>query len=102
MGALFIEIARDCPAKVRISNPVRGIGWHRKIASCQLVFTLRAGLDAGKLAGNRKFDRLIVADFEMQARVVLNRAPVTTIKTITADEIKRASNVTFAAPRQHQ
>ena len=40
------------------------------------MFALGAGLDARQLVRNREIDRLIVAQFEMQERVVLDGAPV--------------------------
>ena len=52
---------------------IGGIG---QIAACELVFALGAGLDACELMRNGEFDRLIVADFEMQERMLLDRAPM--------------------------
>ncbi len=40
-----------------------------------LVLALGAGLHAGELVGDRIFDRLIVADLEMQKRMLLDGAP---------------------------
>ena len=55
---------------------MRRIGGGRQIAARELVLALGAGLDAGELVRDRVFDRLIVAELEMQERVMLDRAPV--------------------------
>ena len=47
---------------------MRRIGRHRHIAARELVLALRAGLDAAEPVRDREFDRLIVAELEMQER----------------------------------
>ena len=55
---------------------MRRIGGGRHIAAGDLVLALGAGLDAGELVRDRVFDRLIIAELEMQERMVLDGAPV--------------------------
>ena len=66
------------------------------------MLALRAGLDARELALDRKVDRLIVAQLEMQERVVLDRAPVPAVERVAADEVDRARDVAPGAFRHHQ
>jgi len=54
----------------------------RQVAARQLVFALRAGLDPFELVLNRVVDGLIVAELEMQKRVVLDRAPVAAVDRV--------------------
>src|SRR5215467_1835068 len=61
-----------------------------------------AGLDAEKLVLDRIVDRLVVADLEMQERVVLNRAPVPAVERIRADEIDGAGDPAAVAFSHHQ
>src|SRR5580692_996521 len=63
------------------------------IAARELMLALRARLDAGELAANREFDRLIIADLEMQKWVILDAAPVAAVKREVADEIDRARHM---------
>ena len=54
---------------------MRRIGGDRQIAARELVLALGAGLDARELVLDRVFDGLVVAELEMQERVVLDRSP---------------------------
>ena len=54
---------------------MRGIGGDRQIAARQLVLALRAGLDALEPVRDGEVDRLVVAELEMQERVVLDARP---------------------------
>ncbi len=76
IGALALEIVVDRAAQRRIGDVVRRIGGDRQIAARELVLALGAGLDAGELVRDGEFDRLVVAELEMQERVVLDAAPV--------------------------
>ena len=76
IGALAREIVVDGATKPGVGDVVGRIGGRRQIAAGELVLALGAGLDAGELVGDGIFDRLVVADLEMQERVVLDRAPV--------------------------
>ena len=90
--ALLVEEALDGLAKSGVRDPMGGVGRRRHVAARELVIALRAGLDAGELVLDRVVDRLMVADLEMQARVVLDRAPVAAIDAIAADQIERAGD----------
>ena len=81
---------------------MRRIGRHRHVAARQLVLALRAGLDPRELVLDREIDRLIVAQLEMQERVVLDRAPVAAVERVAADEVDRARDVAPGALRHHQ
>src|SRR3990167_4098538 len=89
---LRIEIARDSLAKSRISDPVGGAGKDRLIAAGDLVLALRAGLHPGESALDREFDRLMVADLEMQERAILDPSPIAPIERVAADEVERAGD----------
>ncbi len=52
------------------------MGGHRQVAAGELVLALGAGLDALELAIDGELDGLVVAELEMQERVVLDGAPV--------------------------
>ena len=49
---------------------MRRIGGDRQIAARELVLALGAGLDAGELVLDGVLDRLVVAELEMQERMV--------------------------------
>ena len=76
IGALALEIVGDRAAQAGIGDVVRRIGGGRQVAARDLVLALRAGLDARELVRDRVVDRLVVAELEMQERMVLDRAPV--------------------------
>ena len=81
---------------------MRGIGGLRQIAARQLVLALGAGLDARELVGDRVVDGLIVAQLEMQERMVLDGAPVAAIDRVGADEIDGAGDPAPGALGHHQ
>ena len=56
------------------------------------MFALRASLDFFQAMANGKFNGLMIADFKMQKRVMLDRAPMATIKCIAADKVNRSGN----------
>ena len=82
IGPLAREILGDRPAQRRIGDEMRGIGGVRQIAARELVLALGAGLDARELVGDRVIDGLIVAQLEMQKRMVLDGAPVAAVERI--------------------
>ena len=69
---------------------MRGKRLHRGIAARQLVPALRACLHAREATRDGRVDRLIVAQFEVQERLVDHRPPVAAIERIAADEVQRA------------
>src|SRR5450759_4374554 len=82
IGPLAREIFSYRPPQRRIGDEMRGIGGHRHVAARQLVLALGAGLDARQSVGDRVFDGLIVAQLEMQERMVLDGAPVAPVDRI--------------------
>src|SRR5665647_1370705 len=72
IGALALEIVGYRVAQAGVGDVMRGIGGLRQVAARDLVLALRAGLDRLQAALNCKIDRLIVADLEMQERVVFD------------------------------
>ena len=76
IGALADQIVGDRPAQPGIGDVMGRMGGHRQIAARELVLALGAGLDALELAVDGELDGLVIADLEMQERVVLDRAPV--------------------------
>ena len=61
------------------------------------MLALRACLDDGKFALDGEVDGLMVADFEMQERMVLDAAPVAAVKAVGADKIDCAGDVAAIA-----
>ena len=76
IGALTPEIFVDGAAQTGVGDVVRGVGRLRQISARDLVLALRTRLDDFQAALNRKVDGLIVADLEMQERMMFDRAPV--------------------------
>ena len=102
IGALAAQIVRYGVTKIGVDDVVRGVGRMRQISARELVLTLRAGLDDLEAALDREFDRLIVADLEMQERMMLDRAPVAAEQRVRADEVDRARDPATVAFRHHQ
>src|SRR3954469_7523661 len=72
VGALLLEIVAHRAAQRRIGDVVRRMGGLRQVAARQLVLALGAGLDHGEAARDRKVDGLVIADLEMQERMMLD------------------------------
>ncbi len=72
------------------------------IAARELVLALGAGLDALRAMADGVFDRLIIADLEMQKGPLLDRAPVAAVDGVVAEKIDRAGDIAPAAPRHDQ
>src|SRR3982074_1611932 len=102
IGAFALEIVRYRSAQVGVGDVMRRIGGLRQIAARQLVLALRARLDGFQAAPNRKLDRLVIADLEMQKRMMLDRAPVAAEQGIGADEIDGAGDPAAPTPGHHQ
>src|SRR6476646_5843337 len=81
---------------------MRAIGLTRQIAAGELVRSLGPCLDTGKPVLNGEVDRLVIADLEMQERVVLDAAPITAIERVGADEVERAGDVAPRALSEHE
>ena len=84
IGALALEVVGDRAAQRRIGDVVRRIGRHRHVAARELVLALRAGLDPGELVLDREIDGLVIAQLEMQERVMLDRAPVAAVERVAS------------------
>src|SRR5215208_6554350 len=74
----------------------------RPVAAGELVVALRARLDARQAPRDREVDGAVVADLEVQERVVLDAAPVAAIKTRVADQVERARDGAAIAARHHE
>ena len=81
---------------------MRGIGGDGQVAAGKLVLALGARLDAGEAMGDGIVDGLVIADFEMQHRVMLDRAPMAAIEGVGADEIDGARDPAAGALGHHQ
>src|SRR3954453_15324000 len=75
-GALLREIGGDGAAEARVGDVVRRGRRDRAVAAGQLVLPLGASFHPREAARDREVDRLIVAELEVQERVVLDAAPV--------------------------
>ena len=76
VSAFADQIIGDRPPQRRIGDVMGRIGgpWH--VAARNLVLALRAGLDVGQLMRDGVVDGLIIAELEVQERMVLDGAPV--------------------------
>src|SRR5262245_10534695 len=92
IGALALEVVGDGASEPRIGDEMRRIGVGRQVAAGEFVLALRPGLDACQPVADGELDGLIVADLEVQAGVVLDRAPVAPIKAIAADQVQGAGD----------
>ena len=72
------------------------------MAPRELVFALRARLNAGKPVGDGEIHGAIIAQFEMQERVVFGAAPVAAKERLAPDEVERPGHPTPVALGQHQ
>src|SRR3979409_2291081 len=71
IGALALEEILDRAPQPGIDDVVRGIGGGRQVAARDLVLALGAGLDPAELVLDGVLDRLVIAELEMQKRVLL-------------------------------
>src|SRR5262249_34901718 len=101
IGALALEKILDRAPQRGIGDVVRGIGRGRQVAARDLVLALGAGLDAAKFVLDGVLDRLVVAQLEMQERMVLDRAPVAAEQRVGADEIDGAGDEAAVALGHH-
>lgn len=99
---LTSQILGDRARESCVSHPVQGMSDSGQIAARELVFALRAGFDAGEAMADRPVDRLIIAEFEVQERVVLGTAPVAPVERFASDEVERARYPATVAPCKHQ
>src|SRR6185437_7369557 len=81
-GALANQVGTDRAAHRRISNPVRRPRDGRGEAARELVLTLRARLKAREALLDAVVDPLVVAGLEVQAVVIVLRAPVASVERI--------------------
>src|SRR5688572_33331283 len=86
IGALALEVVGNRPPQRWVGNVMRGVGGGRQITAGQLVLALGAGLHALEPVRNGVVDRLVVAELEVQERVVLERSPVAAIEGVGSDE----------------
>src|SRR5262245_42422096 len=90
LATLAVEIVGDGPAESRVGEPVGGVGDRRAIAAGDLVLALRTGFHPLEAVADPPLDRLVVAELEMQERMVLDRAPIAPVERVRADEVEGA------------
>src|SRR5580704_517261 len=76
IGPLAHQVIVDGAAQAGIGDIVRGTSRRRHVAARNLVFALGAGFDPRQLVRDGKIDRLVIAEFEVQKRMMLDGAPV--------------------------
>ena len=81
---------------------MRRVSGNGHVTARELVRALRAGFDASESVPDRVFDRLVVAELEVQERPVLDRSPVAPVNRLRAQEVERTGNPPPAPPRHHQ
>ena len=77
-------------------------GDHRLIAARELVLPLGAGLDRPQPVRQGPFDRLIVAELEVEERHLLGAAPVAAVEGIAADDVQRPGDRPAVAQGEEQ
>jgi len=92
----------DCLCERRFGQPMRRDGRHRFEAARHLVLALRATLDDAQSELDGRLDRLVVADFEMQAGHVLDGAPIASVEALFVEHQQAAGNRPLLALGQHQ
>ena len=91
--ALARQIVRDRLGEAWVGQVMGRMGDHRPIAAGDFMLALRAGLDALVAAADRKFDRLIVADLEVEKRQRFQRAPIAPVDGVVAQKIDRSGDM---------
>lgn len=81
---------------------MRRMGGHRHVTTRQLVLALGARFHPFQPLRQRKIDCLMVTDLEMQEGMILDAAPMATIKRIRAYEVDCPRNIAPIAFRHHQ
>ncbi len=66
------------------------------------MFALRSGFDTRQPMRDRVVDGLVIAELEMQKRMMLRRAPVTAVEAIAADQVERTGHELSLAPREDE
>src|SRR3954452_14629676 len=90
ISAFAFEVIGNRAAQIGVGDVMGGVGGLRQVSARQLVLALRAGLDHPQAALDREINRLVIADLEMQERMMLDRAPIAAEQRIGADKIDRA------------
>src|SRR5665213_3482539 len=84
IAAFTGEIFGDRALEPGMGDVMRRIGRVGQVAARELVLALGARLNAREFVLDRVFDRLIVADLEMQEGMVLDGAPVAAVERVGA------------------
>src|ERR1700748_713359 len=79
ISALADKIVGNGPAQAWIGNVMGGMGGDRQVAAGQVFVAWGACLDALELGLDGVVDGLIVANLEMQERVMLDGAPMAAV-----------------------
>src|SRR5438067_1086144 len=101
-GAFAGEEVGDRLAQALMGDVVRRPGLHRLVAAGELVPALGTGLDPGQAERDRRVDRLVVAQLEVQERLVDERAPIAPVERVGADEVERPGDRLLSMPREDQ
>ena len=83
---LFQEILHRL-TEAGIHDEMRGLGDRRLVTARKLVLALGSGLDVAKPVRDRPFDRLVIAELEMEELHLLDRAPVAAVQSILANQV---------------
>src|SRR5581483_584933 len=102
IGALAFQVLVNGAAQAGIGDVMRGMRGARLVAARELVLALCTGLDDPEPMLDGVVDRLVVADLEMQERMMLDRAPVAPEQRVRADEVDRAGDPAVIAAGHHQ
>ena len=89
-------------AETGIGDPVRRHRLDRFVAAGEFVTALRTSFDPREAQFDRRIDRLIIAQLEMQKADVARAAPVPPVKRISTDEIERSCDRHAILQCQHE
>src|SRR5690606_25350547 len=100
--AFLLEEPGNRLAQAGMADPMDGAGGGRDIAARQLVLALGAGLDRRQPVRQGEVDGLVVAELEMQERLLAGRAPVAPVEGVSADQAQGSRNRLVAVIGEHE
>src|SRR5689334_2808901 len=78
--------------ELRMREPMRRVRLLRHESARKLVLALRAAFEEADAALDAKFERLIVAGFEVQPGDVVRRSPIAAIEGVRVMDVERCAD----------
>src|SRR5690554_5838210 len=102
MLGFFCHEARNGFLELRVGNPVLAPGGYRFKSALDLVFALRARIEALVAMLDAVVDALVVAGFKMQELALFAATPIAPIQRIRALEEQGTGNTLLVLRGKHQ